>query len=79
MAKFAPETKWEDLRGQIPVRIFNAISNEGLETVGAVAAYPDKKLSYIPNFGKSSLKRLRWMIPFEPEVCPCCGAPKKDG
>lgn len=46
----------------LPVRAFNCLKNEEIETVGEAMARSDAELLRSPNFGRQSLKDLRLCI-----------------
>jgi DNA-directed RNA polymerase alpha subunit len=49
---------------ELSIRVFHALQNENLETLGDVCKYSEAELLRIPNFGRKSLNELKEILSF---------------
>lgn len=59
--KVPEDTPIDDL-GDIPVRVYHALRNQNLKTVGDIMRTTEAELLRLPNFGRASLKALRGVM-----------------
>jgi DNA-directed RNA polymerase alpha subunit len=57
---------WTELKElSMSVRLANCLENDRLRWIWQVRRIPDAELMRIPNFGRRSLKELRWFASYE--------------